>query len=188
MLEASPERLYESLLHRPQAKEKLPPAVRVGAGQPRLFRRGEGLADEYVQVAAGASRFHVHAQPAVAGQRDQPMASAVTDVETYRSRLPTHDCRRLPMFPFIERQLLVRASQPLAEDHPKRGPAQGKFAPGRVDSEAAPAGLLLFIQQLERLPLPLGPRRKINVYDLRVPGRAKGTPPAITQYNRPRQF
>ena len=187
-LKAGPQRLDQRLLHRPQAKEKLPPAVCTGAGQPRLFRRSERLADKHIQVAASASRFHVHAQPAAPGQRDQPMATAVTDAETDGSRLPAHDRRRLPVFPFLELQLLVRASQPLAEDRPKRAPAQGKFALRRIGAEAAPAGLLLFIQQTERLPLPPGPRCKVNAYDIGFPGRAKGPPPAITQYNRPRQF
>ena len=187
-LKAGPQRLDQRLLHRPQAKEELTPAVRAGAGQPRLFRRGERLADEYVQVAASAARFHVHAQPALPGQCDQPMSTAVTDAETDGGRLPAHDRRRLPMLPFLERQFPVRASQPLAEDHPKRASAQGKLALRRISAEAAPACLLLFIQQLERLPLPLGPRREVNVYDIGVPGRSKGTPPAITQYNRPRQI
>ena len=86
--------------------------------------------DQRVQVAAGAARFHVHAQPSPFGQRDQPVATAVADVETDRCGFPAHSRPRLSVLPFLEGQLTIGAGQPPAEKSPATRPGTGRTRAG----------------------------------------------------------
>ena len=87
------------------------------------------------------------------------------DVEVDGSRLPVHQRERLPVLEGVERELLVPATEPAAENGSQRGAAQGEFTLGAVISKATPARPLFFVEPRNGVRLALLMGRQVDMHD-----------------------
>ena len=171
--------LEQCFLHRPDVVERVEPAASTKGCEVGLLLRGEGGADEAIEIAAGDPLLHVHAEPATRRHGDQSMPASVAHVEADGRRGSIDHGKRLSLAGGGEGELSVRAAESITEKGSESGAAEGEPAARTWVLEASPARGLLRVEAGESGRLAGIMRREIDVCDGGVADPSERPPPAL---------
>ena len=103
--------LDERFLYGPELVEQVEPVNALNRCEFRLLRLGEDGSNNGLQVALAGTLLDVHTQSSTVGKRDQPMATAMADIEADRGRPSSEQGHRLSVLKVEESDVLIPATQ-----------------------------------------------------------------------------
>ena len=149
-----------------------------GGCQPLTLRPAIDQAADALEIAARHALLDIDAEPLALPERHQAVPAAVAHVEADARALPVHHGEGLAVFQIAERELAIRATQPLGESDAKRSTAKDELPHGPDGKKAVCARPFLVVQQGEGVCLALRIGREIHVEDGHAPGFAPRPPPS----------
>ncbi len=171
------EPLDQGLLAGPQPKEEPDLAIPFGCGERPSLLGSEGLGYCSIRIMPWRALLDIHTKSSAAGERNQPMPAAVTDVELDTCCRAAYQGDRLTVVQCVETEMVVPAAQAFAEDRAKRRAAQDKLSLGPGVAVAMPPGTLIFVQPVEGRSFPCGMRCQVDMIDDGIAYGGKRLPP-----------